>query len=156
MRVLFISILIAISSSDSDLDEWKHHFRFASAGRPGPNKKNPKGEDAYYVNDVFMVVADGVGGWANRGIDPSLYSNKLVDNCKTNFYSNPQYYSRNLKLLGNKSASSLYILGSSTLVMVALDPESLLLHTNNIGDSGYMILRKVDEVYQVIFKSSEQ
>ena len=40
------------------------HFRSVSVSRPGPDKKNPKGEDAYFSNPVFMVVADGVGGWA--------------------------------------------------------------------------------------------
>jgi protein phosphatase PTC7 len=25
-----------------------------------------------------LVVADGVGGWADQGVDPGLYSKKLV------------------------------------------------------------------------------
>lgn len=43
-----------------------------------------------------MVVADGVGGWANRGIDPSLYSNKLVENSYIHFNENPSFHSQNL------------------------------------------------------------
>jgi protein phosphatase PTC7 len=30
------------------------------------------------VSKQVLVVADGVGGWADSGIDPGLYSKKLV------------------------------------------------------------------------------
>lgn len=45
---------------------------------PHPDKKSKGGEDAAYVDEGILVVADGVGGWAARGVDPAIYSNKLV------------------------------------------------------------------------------
>ena len=33
----------------------------------------------YYI---CLAVADGVGGWRNYGIDPSLFSSALMDNSK--------------------------------------------------------------------------
>jgi protein phosphatase PTC7 len=31
---------------------------------PHPEKKDKGGEDAYYVSDRVIAVADGVGGWS--------------------------------------------------------------------------------------------
>ena len=38
---------------------------------PKENKNKPKGEDAHFINKDCQTigVADGVGGWAKRGID---------------------------------------------------------------------------------------
>ena len=44
----------------------------------GGRKEEKGGEDAVFANKSFLVVADGVGGWADSGIDPGLYSKKLV------------------------------------------------------------------------------
>lgn len=41
---------------------------------PHPSKLDKGGEDAYYVHDNVVAVADGVGGWTNHGIDPAIYS----------------------------------------------------------------------------------
>lgn len=29
------------------------------------------------MNDRLLCVADGVGGWAESGVDPAIYSKKL-------------------------------------------------------------------------------
>jgi len=36
------------------------------------------GEDAYAACNTLIAVADGVGGWANRGVDPGLFSKQLT------------------------------------------------------------------------------
>jgi len=38
---------------------------------------NKGGEDAYFINHNTLSVADGVGGWAEQGVDPAIYSKKL-------------------------------------------------------------------------------
>jgi len=35
------------------------------------------------------MVADGVGGWASKGVDPGLYSRALVRNIKNLYMNNP-------------------------------------------------------------------
>ncbi|EGR32361.1 protein phosphatase, putative [Ichthyophthirius multifiliis] len=45
---------------------------------PHPEKVHKGGEDAYFCNSQLCCVADGVGGWAEYGIDPGLYSKELV------------------------------------------------------------------------------
>ncbi len=44
---------------------------------PHPQKIDKGGEDAYFMSKQMLVVADGVGGWNNHGIDPGLYSKFL-------------------------------------------------------------------------------
>jgi protein phosphatase PTC7 len=46
---------------------------------PHPKKADRGGEDAFEIaKDASLVcVADGVGGWARKGVDPGLYSRHL-------------------------------------------------------------------------------
>lgn len=44
---------------------------------PHPQKVEKGGEDAYFISSSLLIVADGVGGWNNQGIDPGLYSKFL-------------------------------------------------------------------------------
>ena len=46
--------------------------------------------------------------------------------------------------------------GSSTLVIASLDREAPVLYTSNIGDSGYLLLRKTPTELVSIFRSKEQ
>lgn len=45
---------------------------------PHPEKVSKGGEDACYANENLLAVADGVGGWAEVGVDPAIYSRKLI------------------------------------------------------------------------------
>ena len=56
----------------------RYKFKFASSLLPHPEKAYKGGEDALYASDNVLFVADGVGGWADSGIDPGLYSKKLA------------------------------------------------------------------------------
>jgi protein phosphatase PTC7 len=46
---------------------------------PADEKKFRGGEDAARASDSLLVVADGVGGWANSGVNPGIYSNDIVE-----------------------------------------------------------------------------
>ncbi len=37
-------------------------------------QRDKGGEDAYFVEDNIIAVADGVGGWESQGVDSGLYS----------------------------------------------------------------------------------
>lgn len=45
--------------------------------------------------------------------------------------------------------------GSSTCVICTLDPEAPMLYTANIGDSGYLLLRKEGIDLMAVYKSKE-
>jgi len=53
-------------------------FRYSASNIPHIEKKDRGGEDSFYASDSLLAVADGVGGWANRGIDAGRYSKSLV------------------------------------------------------------------------------
>ena len=51
---------------------------------PHPDKVEKGGEDAVFTSSRYaaltrslLAVADGVGGWADSGVDPAFYSRKL-------------------------------------------------------------------------------
>ena len=47
---------------------------------PHHAKKHKGGEDAFFLSNSFIAVADGVGGWAESGVDPAIYSRNLCLN----------------------------------------------------------------------------
>uniref|UniRef100_A0A4W5JT77 Protein phosphatase n=1 Tax=Hucho hucho TaxID=62062 RepID=A0A4W5JT77_9TELE len=101
-------------------------------------------------------VADGVGGWRDYGVDPSQFSATLMRTCERLVKegrftpSSPVgiltsgYY----ELLQNKVP----LLGSSTACIVVLDRRSHQLHTCNLGDSGFLVVRGGE----VVHRSDEQ
>lgn len=56
---------------------------------PHIEKRDKGGEDAYLVTDDYAViaVADGVGGWNKKGVDPALFSNELVRRFKEKYHN---------------------------------------------------------------------
>ncbi|XP_018333385.1 protein phosphatase PTC7 homolog [Agrilus planipennis] len=122
--------------------------------------KGQFGDDSWftakYKTADVLGVADGVGGWRAYGIDPGEFSFHLMRACENLVKlgrfnpNNPSellarsYY----ELLHHKKA----ILGSSTACVVVLNRENSTLYTANIGDSGFMVVRKG----RVIHKSEEQ
>ncbi|KAM7508941.1 hypothetical protein LguiA_019394 [Lonicera macranthoides] len=50
---------------------------------PKKNPLKPLGEDAHFISPRHQTlgVADGVGGWARRGIDAGEYARELMNNC---------------------------------------------------------------------------
>ncbi|KAJ3605698.1 hypothetical protein NHX12_027742 [Muraenolepis orangiensis] len=128
--------------------------------RSGLKRASSYGDDACFVArsraaDV-LGVADGVGGWRDYGVDPSQFSNTLMRTCerlvKEGRFTPSQpvgiltagYY----ELLQNKEP----LLGSSTACLVVLDRHSHRLHTCNLGDSGFLVVRGGE----VVHRSDEQ
>ena len=81
---------------------------------PHFQKRYRGGEDAYVSRDDLIVVADGVGGWANSGIDSGLYSRELVKFIEQEFVKNKAL---SLKQMLINAAIRNYQIGSSTAVM---------------------------------------
>jgi protein phosphatase PTC7 len=134
------------------------------------------GEDAFFVSHHFssspavttdsrrvcaIGVADGVGGYSLRGIDPSLMAWKLMEGCKkilerdhetTCIQALTECYDEILE-------KQLVACGGSTACVVSLDTGKdiqgnnvLKLTAANLGDSSYFVIREG----AVIYKSEEQ
>ena len=120
----------------------KFKFNIGFSKLPHFAKRSKGGEDALAVHDGMICVADGVGGWNELGVDPSLYANELCENVKKEYLNNAHKYFNNPKNIFIDAAKKTLSEGSSTFCMCVLDFEKNYLHTVNLGDSGYMILRE--------------
>jgi len=60
-------------------------FTHAWRNIPHSEKLEKGGEDAWYTSNNLLVVADGVGGWADEGVDAGLYSRRLVSDIEKLF-----------------------------------------------------------------------
>ena len=49
-------------------------FTGSVSNRPHDDKVSKGGEDGFTVSERMIAVADGVGGWARKGIDPGLFA----------------------------------------------------------------------------------
>ena len=111
---------------------------------PHPDKKDKGGEDAAAVSETFIALADGVGGWSDNGVDPAKYSRELCGNIASLL----AHEDRGIKFMCNpkqlciEAAKMQKETGSSTCIIASLDREAPVLYTSNLGDSGYLLLRK--------------
>ncbi|XP_010114067.1 PREDICTED: protein phosphatase PTC7 homolog, partial [Chlamydotis macqueenii] len=118
------------------------------------------GDDACFVarhrSADVLGVADGVGGWRDYGVDPSQFSGTLMRTCER-LVKEGRFVPSNpvgiltagyCELLQNKVP----LLGSSTACIVVLDRTSHRLHTANLGDSGFLVVRGGE----VVHRSDEQ
>jgi protein phosphatase PTC7 len=121
----------------------KYKFKIGSVKLPHYNKRKTGGEDALTFHDGMICVADGVGGWNEIGVDPSKYSNEICENVKREYLLYGHKYNYNPKTIFVEAAKKTESQGSSTFCMCTLDFEKQYLHTVNMGDSGYMVLRDV-------------
>eukprot|EP01125_Pyxidicula_operculata_P017389 TRINITY_DN6086_c0_g1_i2.p1 TRINITY_DN6086_c0_g1~~TRINITY_DN6086_c0_g1_i2.p1 ORF type:complete len:251 (-),score=45.42 TRINITY_DN6086_c0_g1_i2:19-771(-) len=128
------------------LPDWtSHHGRFHTT-----RKKYKGGEDTYFVSKdgSSFGVFDGVGGWADRGVDPRQYSYQLSLGC---IHAADKLWIHNplaILITGYNYAKG--VTGSSTAV-VAVVSEGIL-NVANLGDSGFMVIRNG----QVVLRSKEQ
>lgn len=107
---------------------------------PHPDKEETGGEDAHFIcaDEHAVGVADGVGGWADHGIDSGLYSRELMSNSVTAVQEEPKGSIDPARVL-EKAHSSTKAKGSSTACIIALTDQGL--HAINLGDSGFIVVR---------------
>mmetsp|Transcript_32541 Transcript_32541/g.50661 ORF Transcript_32541/g.50661 Transcript_32541/m.50661 type:complete len:261 (-) Transcript_32541:708-1490(-) len=140
-------------------------LRLESCAAMIPHPKKARGEDAYFTlpdpeanaSEVQAAgVADGVGSWREDGVDPGEYPRALMTHASARLVSG---------VGGGCPADALAfaynttrMLGSSTATIVVLKDETL--EAVNLGDSGFMLLRRYDEGDHVrlrtVFRSKEQ
>ncbi|KAF8680885.1 Stage II sporulation protein E (SpoIIE) [Rhizoctonia solani] len=122
------------------------------------------GEDFFYVTQgVSLGIADGVGGWSEDGVDPSLFSQALMyyasKHASSSWAGEPDFDPIEGTSKPEKSGQSLSPVdimslgyedvlndpsiecGSSTACIVNIDAQSGKLLAANLGDSSFSILR---------------
>ncbi|KAG0151114.1 hypothetical protein CROQUDRAFT_651649 [Cronartium quercuum f. sp. fusiforme G11] len=124
------------------------------------------GEDAYFLRDDSLGVADGVGGWSGRaGANSAWFSNRLMHHCSSELakYSDPE----DIKFINYNKLDPVDILqtayeksidesklegivGSTTALIAVLREDELRIA--NLGDCCCSIIRGND----YIFRTEEQ
>ncbi|XP_031495180.1 probable protein phosphatase 2C 80 isoform X1 [Nymphaea colorata] len=107
---------------------------------PHPAKEETGGEDAHFicVDEQAIGVADGVGGWADLGIDAGQYARELMSHSVAAIQQEPKGSIDPARVL-EKAHSSTKARGSSTACIVALTDQGV--HAVNLGDSGFIVVR---------------
>lgn len=140
---------------------------FAASCRPHPNKVKRGGEDGYFAcpSSGSFGVADGVGGWAETGVDPGEFARRLLAFAYEEIRNDPSR--EQLLEAFHVSASRLVreeVQGGSTALFGQLCDRTLAIL--NLGDSGILVLRPALRTPpgsdtpllfpRVIFRSSDQ
>ncbi|KAJ1988844.1 Protein phosphatase 2C 7 [Dimargaris cristalligena] len=124
------------------------------------------GEDALFHSrhaasgQIAFGVADGVGGWTESGVDPSLFSRMLLKNISSNINSTEAEQWSELNPLKLLQASHQRIIdegdpeyGGSTATIGTFDPTSGALSVLQLGDSTFALFGRRSEL---TFASEEQ
>lgn len=88
---------------------------------PHPDKEETGGEDAHFicVDEHAIGVADGVGGWADHGVDAGKYARELMSNSVSAIQEEPKGSVDPARVL-KKAHISTKAKGSSTACIIAL------------------------------------
>ncbi|CAA0840129.1 Probable protein phosphatase 2C 55, partial [Striga hermonthica] len=107
---------------------------------PHPDKEDTGGEDAHFIcaDEQAIGVADGVGGWADVGVDAGKYARELMSNSVCAVQEEPRGSVDPARVL-EKAYTRTQAKGSSTACIIALTEQGL--HAVNLGDSGFMVVR---------------
>lgn len=107
------------------------------------HKPGGSGEDAFFVAAGGRVfgVADGVGGWASVGVDPSLYSRALMAAAAQAAAADPEQRLTPREVLQRayEAPGTRAVVGTSTACVASLRGSTL--RVANLGDSGALVVR---------------
>ncbi|KAH8945718.1 hypothetical protein BDL97_12G054800 [Sphagnum fallax] len=114
---------------------------------PHPNKIQTGGEDAYFIcSDKQVVgVADGVGGWAELGVDAGEYARELMSQSLLAVRQEPHGYIDPARIM-RYAHSKTKCPGSSTACILALSDNGL--EAANLGDSGFLLMRDGSTIFK--------
>ncbi|VFQ85660.1 unnamed protein product [Cuscuta campestris] len=114
---------------------------------PHPDKVKTGGEDAHFISEDEMAigVADGVGGWADVGINAGEYARELMSYSVKALLDEPKGSIDPARVL-EKAYSNTNAQGSSTACIIALTSEGL--HAINLGDSGFVVVRGGHTIFE--------
>ncbi|KAI5124507.1 hypothetical protein M0805_003031 [Coniferiporia weirii] len=151
---------------DSDISQW----RAETLSRQKAFPSRDAGEDFFYIQEMrnqsglSFGVADGVGGWVDVGVDPSLFSQALMYHAHRyskqawagepeidplhNYEEREQVQGWELTpreclelahgaVLREKTVEA----GSSTACIITINASNGVLRAANLGDSGFCIIR---------------
>ena len=114
---------------------------------PHPDKADKGGEDACFVlrDQGAFGVMDGVGGWAEEGVDPAAYSNTFAEKSAAAVLMGKT----DPRAVIAEAHANTQIVGSSTACVAVLESKAGVdrLLIGNLGDAGAMVARGSEVVF---------
>ncbi|KAK9228154.1 hypothetical protein WN944_021102 [Citrus x changshan-huyou] len=137
----------SVASEQTILGERALKLRSGSCYLPHPAKEETGGEDAHFIcgDEQVIGVADGVGGWADVGVDAGEFARELMSHSFRAVQEEPTHAIDPARVL-EKAHSSTKAKGSSTACIIALTSKAI--HAVNLGDSGFMVVRDGCTIFQ--------
>ena len=130
------------------------------ANIPHYKKRERGGEDGWISSENMIAVADGVGGWNNRGVDPGIFTRELCGLVLARYrqwLTSKRRWQMDPWELLVESIKEARARGTCTFVLALLDEVDPHLRVLNLGDSGYMLLRRNrSQSYKKVFRSEER
>ncbi|CAA0839578.1 Probable protein phosphatase 2C 55 [Striga hermonthica] len=138
---------LALSVEEKRLDDRTLKFLSGACYMPHPDKEKTGGEDAHFIcgDEQVIGVADGVGGWADVGVNSGDYARQLMSNSVEAIRKVPGEDVDPLRVLEEAHAAT-NMMGSSTACIIALKNQDL--HAINLGDSGFIVVRDGQAVFE--------
>ncbi|CDW72780.1 serine threonine family 2c [Stylonychia lemnae] len=147
----------------------KNHFFGAYSNIPHIEKRHRGGEDAWIISSNLLAVADGVGGWNRKGVDPGIFARELCSHVTQVFQEHRNGTDgQNAKRIVDINLTEVLVegvkrtkaMGTSTFVLASIDDDGeSKIQGLNLGDSAYMIVRPdphQEQGFELIFRSKEQ
>ncbi len=113
-------------------------FEFGTFILPHPDKADRGGEDALFANNKLnaLGVADGVGSWYFRGVDPGIYAQELMRLTEVAIQAGQRDPVKALDEAYDVNKEQ----GTTTACVALLNDGQL--NSVNVGDSGFIIIRE--------------
>ena len=132
----------------------KYKFQFGSSIIKRDDKL--ESEDAIFASDYAIGLADGVGGWNDYGISSADFAKTLMSKCKAIFIDHESSLEDDIDPIRvlSQAFNSINVFGSSTAVLCS--SENGHLTCSNIGDSGFLHVKFMNEKPFIVQKSTPQ
>lgn len=116
--------------------------------QPKENQHQPSGEDYHFICEEQQTigVADGVGGCADLSIDTGIYARHLMTNAVRSIQDQWPKGAVDPKQVLHAAFWKTEVEGASTACIITLKDN--FLHAANLGDSGFIVIRKGKIVYR--------
>lgn len=166
LRAAALPLAVGIATASADGGPRRpYHFIAASHNLPDPPKAFRGGEDASFycahslgtagewapqrktlrVSKPHTPRADGVGGWAEHGVDSGLFSRALMKHtqayCEERVRLSPGLPVNPKAAIEAGLRTMPNLLGSATATVATLGGDDAVLRVYNIGDSGLQVWR---------------
>lgn len=151
-------------------EERQLRLAFATSCLPHPEKAHKGGEDSYFASPTRRAfgVADGVGGYAENGVDPGEFARRLLryafETITSEGTADGEADLHKALLDAARQLHETRLQGGSTALLGQLNGDRMAIL--NLGDSGAMVLRPAlrtppgsDQPLlfpRVVFRSSDQ